>query len=193
MPRSLGVRYEDVEFGALAWADARGRCDVHTGVADRGRYARQRPRGVLDVDNEVDRHVSRARSAYLGAGAGGCEHPTVGAAEFSDQLRRSRPRPSVWVPHYLPQWSSRAESAATYATRRVRAAADDPARQGLWCPADHDPLRVSGIQSGVFSGPVGGAIGQQPFRDGLVVRESQPAKWGWTRTTGRSRCVHGWI
>jgi beta-glucanase (GH16 family) len=44
---------------------------------------------------------------------------------------------------------------------------------------------VSGIQSGVFSGPVGSAIGQQPFRDGLVVREFQPAEWGWTPHYGR--------
>jgi beta-glucanase (GH16 family) len=27
---------------------------------------------------------------------------------------------------------------------------------------------------------VGSTVGQQPFRDGQVVRESQPAEWGWT-------------
>jgi hypothetical protein len=32
----------------------------------------------------------------------------------------------------------------------------------------------------VFSGPVGSTIGQQPFRDGAIVREAQPAHWGWT-------------
>ena len=65
--------------------------------------------------------------------------------------------------------------------RRVRAAADDPPEQGLWCGDSHEPpLRVSGIQSGVFSGEVGSTTGQQPFRDGLVVRELQPAHWGWT-------------
>jgi hypothetical protein len=59
-----------------------------------------------------------------------------------------------------------------------------PPEQGLWCPGDHDPLRVSGIQSGVFSGDVGSTIGQQPFRDGLTVREAQPAQWGWTPEYG---------
>jgi beta-glucanase (GH16 family) len=55
----------------------------------------------------------------------------------------------------------------------------------LWCAEDHDPpLRVSGIQSGVFSGEVGTTIGQQPFRDGAVVREFQPAQWGWTPEYG---------
>ena len=61
-----------------------------------------------------------------------------------------------------------------------------PPEQGLWCAGDHDPpLRVSGIQSGVFSGPVGSTVGQQPFRDGLEVRESQPTRWGWTPHYGR--------
>ena len=45
-------------------------------------------------------------------------------------------------------------------------------------------MRVSGIQSGVFSGEVGSTIGQQPFRDGAVVREFQPARWGWTPEYG---------
>jgi len=46
------------------------------------------------------------------------------------------------------------------------------------------PLRVSGIQSGVFSGTVGSTVGQQPFRDGLRVREAQPTQWGWTPRYG---------
>jgi hypothetical protein len=36
------------------------------------------------------------------------------------------------------------------------------------------------VQSGVFSGPVGSTIGQRPYRAGAVVREAQPARWGWT-------------
>ena len=39
----------------------------------------------------------------------------------------------------------------------------------------------------MFSGPVGSTIGQQPFRDGAVVREAQPAQWGWTPHYGRAR------
>ena len=88
---------------------------------------------------------------------------------------------SVWIPHYLPQWSSRAESAATYEVTGSELRLSIPPGQGLWCPVEHEgPLRVSGIQSGVFSGEVGSAVGQQPFRDGLRVREAQPAQWGWT-------------
>ena len=87
----------------------------------------------------------------------------------------------VWIPHYLPQWSSRAESAATYEVAESELRLTIPAEQGLWCPDDHDPpLRVSGVQSGVFSGEPGSTVGQQPFREGQVVREFQPTQWGWT-------------
>jgi hypothetical protein len=91
---------------------------------------------------------------------------------------------SVWVPSYLPMWSSRAASAATYAIVDSELRLTIPRDQGLWCPEEHDPMRVSGIQSGVASGPVGGTAGQQPFREGLVVREHQPAMWGWTPRRG---------
>jgi hypothetical protein len=87
----------------------------------------------------------------------------------------------VWVPHYLPQWSSRAESAATYTIADSELRLTIAPEQGLWCAGDHEPpLRVSGIQSGVFSGVVGSTVGQQPFREGVVVREFQPTRWGWT-------------
>lgn len=92
---------------------------------------------------------------------------------------------AVWIPHYLPQWSSRAESAATYELADSELRLTIPPEQGLWCPGLHEPpLRVSGIRSGVFSGEVGGTVGQQPFRDGLVVREAQPTQWGWTPRYG---------
>lgn len=86
--------------------------------------------------------------------------------------------PDRWVPAYLPAWSSRAEAAATYAI-------DDGLRLTLppehprWCPDLHEePLRVSAVQSGSWSGPVGSLQGQQPFREGLRVREEQPVLHG---------------
>jgi hypothetical protein len=91
-----------------------------------------------------------------------------------------------WLPHYLPQWSSRAESAATYEVAGSELRLSIPLDHGLWCADTHaKPLRVSGVQSGVFSGPVGSAIGQQPFTADQVVREEQPAWWGWTPRLGR--------
>ena len=43
---------------------------------------------------------------------------------------------------------------------------------------------MSGLQSGNFSGPVGSTIGQQPYREGLLVREEQETFWGWTPDHG---------
>ena len=103
---------------------------------------------------------------------------------FSDDFDAPELDTDVWVPHYLPMWSSRAESAATYAVGGSELRLTIPPEQGLWCPEDHDPLRVSGIQSGIFSGEVGSTVGQQPFRDGQVVREFQPTQWGWTPEYG---------
>jgi Glycosyl hydrolases family 16 len=105
---------------------------------------------------------------------------------FLDHFDGSDLDTGVWIPHYLPQWSSRAESAATFAVAESELRLTIPPEQGLWCAGDHDPpLRVSGVQSGVFSGEVGSTVGQQPYRDGAVVRELQPAQWGWTPEYGR--------
>lgn len=109
----------------------------------------------------------------------------MGGEGFFDDFDGPALDTGVWVPHYLPQWSSRAESAATYTVDGSELRLTIPPEQGLWCREEHEPpLRVSGIQSGVFSGDVGSTVGQQPFRDGLVVREAQRAHWGWTPEYG---------
>jgi hypothetical protein len=101
---------------------------------------------------------------------------------------------SVWFPYYLPQWSSRAASAATYTVGDGELRLSIPADQGLWCEGVHrTPLRVSGIQTGSFSGPVGSAVGGQPFLEGQLVTEEQAEFWGYTPLYGhiaiRARAV----
>jgi hypothetical protein len=92
----------------------------------------------------------------------------------------------IWFPYYLPHWSSRSRSAATYSIQDGELRLSIPADQPLWCPDLHqEPLRVSCIQSGSFAGPLGSSIGQQPFREGLEVREEQPTLWGYTPHYGR--------
>ena len=89
--------------------------------------------------------------------------------------------PGVWFPYYLPHWSSRADSAATLQVHDSVLHLSIPADQPLWCPDRHrEPLRVSCIQSGSFSGPVGSTVGQQPFAEDLTVREEQPTLRGYT-------------
>ena len=92
---------------------------------------------------------------------------------------------SVWVPHYLPAWSSRAATRASHRVVDGRLVLDVPVDHPLWCPDDHHPpLRVSGIQSGSWSGPVGSTRGQQRFREGQRVREEQPRFEGWLPASG---------
>ena len=107
-------------------------------------------------------------------------------SNFADDFDGDALDATVWIPHYLPMWSSRAVSAATHELTASELRLTIPVDQGLWCEAEHEPpLRVSGIQSGVRSGPVGSTDGQQAFREGLRVREEQPAQWGWTPHHGR--------
>ncbi|MEV0796269.1 glycoside hydrolase family 16 protein [Kribbella sp. NPDC050281] len=110
---------------------------------------------------------------------------TRGDLVFEDRFDGAALDESVWSPHYLPHWSSRAASAASYTLGDSCLTLSIPADHGLWCSGDHKPdLRVSGIQSGNYSGPVGSTVGQQPYREGLVVREEQPPFWGWTPNGG---------
>ncbi|HEU5485375.1 MAG TPA: glycoside hydrolase family 16 protein [Microlunatus sp.] len=108
---------------------------------------------------------------------------------MSDELDESfvgdRLDRSVWFPYYLPHWSSRAASAATYELvedgLRLSIAPDQP----LWCGDRHlEPMQVSCLQTGSFAGPVGSTVGQQPFADGLTVTEEQPTFWGCTPLYG---------
>ena len=92
---------------------------------------------------------------------------------------------SVWLPHYLPAWSSRAATLASHRLEDGRLVLDVPVDHPVWCPDDHaPPLRVSGIQSGSWSGPVGSTRGQQRFADGLTVKEEQPRFEGWLPASG---------
>lgn len=109
-----------------------------------------------------------------------------GRTEIDERFDGGTLDEAVWTPAYLPAWSSRAEAAATWRVDGDGLTLSIPPEQGLWCPDLHDPpLRVSAVQSANWSGPVGSTRGQQPFRDGLTVREEQPARWGFTPHHGR--------
>jgi Glycosyl hydrolases family 16 len=106
--------------------------------------------------------------------------------EFRDDFETGALDGSVWFPHYLPAWSSRDRTRATYEVADSQLRLFIPPGAGLWCEDEHpEPLRVSGIQSGSWSGPVGSTAGQQRFRDGQLVREEQPRLEGWLPSFGR--------
>jgi hypothetical protein len=93
----------------------------------------------------------------------------------SDEFDGTTLDTGTWLPHYLPAWSSRAATRATYEVRDSCLRLSVPPEQAVWCDGDHEPpLRVSAVQSGNFSGPAGSTVGQQPYRPGLRVREAQP-------------------
>jgi len=107
-------------------------------------------------------------------------------ADLDEQFKGDTLDLEVWFPYYLPHWSSRSQSAATYSVRDGELHLSIPADQPLWCADLHDePLRVSCIQSGSFAGPLGTTTGQQPFRENLKVREEQPTMWGYTPCYGQ--------
>jgi len=113
------------------------------------------------------------------------ERPAGRRLVFEDDFDGPDLDRGVWLPHYLPAWSSKAATAATYEVRDSCLHLTIPRKQRLWCGDDHTPaMRVSGIQSGSFSGPVGSSVGQQPYREGLTVREEQEPFWGWTPDHG---------
>jgi Glycosyl hydrolases family 16 len=90
---------------------------------------------------------------------------------------------SVWLPHYLPAWSSREKTRASYRLEESCLVLDVPVDHPPW-PLHEPSLRVSAVQSGNWSGPVGSTRGQQRFREGLRVREEQPRFEGWLPSSG---------
>lgn len=79
-----------------------------------------------------------------------------------------------WLPFYLPQWSSRERTRARYELRDGMLDLLIEADQLPWAPEYDGDLRVSNLQTGVFSGPVGSGIGQHRFRPDVTVHEFQP-------------------
>ncbi|MDN4479350.1 hypothetical protein [Demequina muriae] len=93
--------------------------------------------------------------------------------------------PTRWVPHYLPHWTTPERSAARYGVvpggLELRIDDDQPD----WRPEDA-PLRVSNLQTGTFSGPVGSTRGTHRHRDdGLVVRTETPSQLLFAPSRGR--------
>jgi hypothetical protein len=82
---------------------------------------------------------------------------------------------ALWIPRYLPQWTNHSASAARYEVGAGRLVLRIDEDQPPWSPEYTGELRVSSLQTGVFSGPKGSAIGQHRWRDGLVVREDHRA------------------
>lgn len=111
----------------------------------------------------------------------------MGATVLLDDRFRGRTLDEAkWFPHYLPAWSSRAATRSAHRLSHAGLVLEVPVDHPVWCPEDHvPPLRVSGLQTGSWSGPVGSTRGQQRFREGQRVREEQPRFEGCLIGAGR--------
>jgi hypothetical protein len=101
--------------------------------------------------------------------------------EFEERFESERLE--QWVPHYLPHWTTPERSAARYehSTGMLRLRIDED--QPEWREADAG-LRVSNLQSGSWSGPLGSARGQHRHVDGLSVVTPQPERRLYTPRAG---------
>ena len=111
--------------------------------------------------------------------AGGRRFDEIVASGYELEIEDTFQGPDVdrsrWYTSYLPHWSSAERSAARYELGsggglHLLIEADQPP----WCPELDGPTRVSSLQTGVFAGPLGSAIGQHRFHPDAVVREEQP-------------------
>ena len=93
--------------------------------------------------------------------------------EFEDTFDGGALDGRRWFPYYLPQWSGRQRSAARFEVGGGRLRLLIEADQQPWCPELDGEVRVSSLQTGVFSGPVGSGVGQHRFSPEAVVREAQ--------------------
>nr|WP_184240116.1 glycoside hydrolase family 16 protein [Conyzicola lurida] len=92
----------------------------------------------------------------------------------------------MWVDHYLPHWTTPERSRARYSLDGEAGLRLLIERDQLdWRPEDA-PLRVSNLQTGVFSGPLGSERGTHRHRpDGLGVRTPTLERLLWAPASGR--------
>lgn len=92
---------------------------------------------------------------------------------FIDHFDGKELNKKVWIETYLPQWSSRDKTRPSYNIKDSVLSLYISNDQKPWSEEYNGDIRVSNLQTGVFSGPVGSSIGQHHFSDNLIVREAQ--------------------
>jgi Glycosyl hydrolases family 16 len=108
--------------------------------------------------------------------------------EFDEEFTGVELEPDRWVDHYLPHWSTPDRSAARYELGRGLLRLRIDADQRAWRAEDGE-MRVSNVQTGTFSGPLGSSVGQHRHRADLTVQTPQPARRLYTPTFGLFEAV----
>ncbi len=106
------------------------------------------------------------------------------APDFTDGFRDGLD-PEKWIAHYLPQWTVPERSEARYRIVESGLELRIESDQLDWRVEDA-PMRVSNVQTAVFSGPVGSTRGTHRHRpDGLEVRTAIPTRMLFSPSRGR--------
>ncbi|MBB3109696.1 hypothetical protein FHS18_001759 [Paenibacillus phyllosphaerae] len=95
---------------------------------------------------------------------------------FQDDFDERELDRTKWLPYYLPQWSSRNNTEANYRFEDSQLVLQITEDQVPWSPEFNGDVKVSNLQTGVFSGPAGTGYGQHRFSPDCVVREEQAAE-----------------
>lgn len=93
--------------------------------------------------------------------------------EIHDEFDGGALNPDLWLPYYLPHWSSRKRSAAQYKLQDSTLILYIDEHHQPWCPEFDGDVKCSSMQTGIYAGPVGSAQGQHRFNKSCIVREAQ--------------------
>lgn len=103
---------------------------------------------------------------------------------FDERFRGPELDLGLWVPDYLPHWTTPERSAARFALPGDGLVLRIDVDQPPWRDED-GAMRVSHLQTGSWSGPLGAPVGQHRHRpDGLLVRTPQEERRLWTPSAG---------
>ncbi|WP_068312922.1 glycoside hydrolase family 16 protein [Polycladidibacter hongkongensis] len=78
--------------------------------------------------------------------------------------------PNIWIKNYLPHWSDWTNSKANYNLTGHSLQLFVSDEQRPWCSEFDGQVKVSGLQTGQYSGSLGSQVGQHRFSDELIVR-----------------------
>jgi hypothetical protein len=147
-------------------------------VPERGRF-------TSDSDVSLDAPLAgHARENRLVTAPAALPSPPDRVPDIEDDF--SGPlRADLWVDHYLPHWTTPDRSAARYEATSTGLRLRIDGDQLDWREEDA-PLRVSNLQTGLFSGVLGSRRGTHRHRhDGLIVRTPTPTRLLWAPSAGR--------
>jgi len=104
--------------------------------------------------------------------------------DFSDEFEEGTLNTKNWLPYYLPQWSSREKTATNFEILDGSLVLKIDRDQSPWSEEFNGDVKVSSLQTGVFSGKMGSSLGQHHITTNCIVREEQESKRLYTSKYG---------